>query len=68
MLKIEKGFAEGVYHFIFEGETNRIKAVSFNQDTNSFYITVIINEEKKLLNTYEVGDEGLILEFHDEKE
>lgn len=68
MLKIKKGFADNIYHLIFEGETNRIKAVSFNQDTNSFYVTVVLSEEKKLLDTYEVGDEGLILEFHNEKE
>lgn len=68
MLKMEKCFADGVYHLIFEGETNRIKAVSFNQDTNLFYVTVILNEEKKMLDIYEVGDDGLILEFHDEKE
>lgn len=68
MLKIKKVFSDGVYHLIFEGETNRVKAISFNQDTNSFYVTIILSEENKLLDTYEVRDEGLILEFHDEKE
>lgn len=64
MLKVEKKFSDGIWHLIFGGETNRIKAISFDQDTNSFFITVILDEKKKLLDTYRIEDEGLILEFH----
>ena len=63
-LKIQKGFEDNIGHLIFEGETNRIKAITFDKNTNSFYVTVVLDEEKKLLDIYEIKDEGLILEFH----
>ena len=64
ILKIQKGFEDNIDHLIFEGETNRIKAITFDKNTDSFYVTVVLDEEKKLLDTYKIEDEGLILEFH----